>query len=110
MASPVYSTQFISQQGVNGSSSTVTVPAGHTYIVKQVGAYGSSTIVAIDCFLVDGSSGAAVWHGKVDGGTNGWNGFYGAFVFEEGDSFHMNIEAAPADSADCFCSGYDLTN
>lgn len=104
----VYSARFIAQQGLNGSTPSVVVPAGHTYIVKQVGGYGNSTAVKIDIFLTDDVSGAALWHAGIDGGTNGWEGDFGSWVFTPGQSFHMNVNAAPIDSADVYAGGYDL--
>lgn len=108
MARNVYSAVFIAQAGVNGDSSTVVVPSGHVYIVKQVGGYGNSTVAKIDIFLMDGVSGAALWHGGIAGATNGWLGWYGSFVFPEGANFKMSVGAAPLDSADVYAGGYDL--
>lgn len=110
MASPVFSTKFLSVQGLNGSSPTIIVPPGHTYIVKQLSSYGSSSAVDINVFFVDLTSGAATWRHNIPGGTSNWGGDYGARVFEEGDSFGFNVAAAPIDTADVYAAGYDLTN
>jgi len=109
MARNVYSAVFIAEAGINGDTADVIVPSGHVYVVKQVGGYGNSTVAKIDIFLVDHVTGAALWHGGIAGATNGWLGYYGAWVFPEGAGFHMSVGAAPLDSGDVYAGGYDLT-
>lgn len=95
--------------GLNGSGSSVFVPTGHVYVVKQLAAYASSSGSQVNVFFQDDTSGAALWRHNVPAVNAGWGGYYGAFVFGEGDGFHFQVDADPFDHADVFCSGYDLT-
>lgn len=104
----IYSTRFLVQKGLNGYSAVVTVPADHVYVVREVTAYGSSTAVAIDVFLHDYATGAALWRHDIPGGTANWGDFEGRLVFPAGEAFQVYVDAAPIDSADVSVSGYDL--
>lgn len=109
MAAPVYSSRFIVAKGLAGSSSTITVPVGFVYIVKQLTVWANSTAGSIDAYFHDLGSGAALFHGGVAGGGAGWFGFYGALVFEPGDSFNWEVIETLGEAADVFASGYVLT-
>lgn len=105
----VFSRRFFAQQGLSGSSSSMIVPAGHVWIVKQVTIYMSSSAANITTFFEDESSGAALFSAGVDLQHPGWFGFYGAIVFEAGDGFHFRVNQSPAtDGADVYAGGYDL--
>lgn len=104
----VYSVRFIVQRGLNGTGAVVTVPAGHTYVVKQLSAYAASTATTVEVYFRDNASSTTLWRHEVPGGTANWGGDYGARVFEAGDSMVFVVDAAPIDAADVFASGYDL--
>lgn len=106
----VFSKRFLVQKGLSGAGASVTVPAGHTYIIKQLTVYGNATIADINAFLEDDATGAALFDGLIPAGKNGWAGFYGAIVCEAGDAFHFNVTSTAGDAADVFASGYDLTS
>lgn len=106
----LYSRRFIVAHGLSGSSAAVVVPTGRVYIVKQLTAYMSSTLGTIDAFFHDLGSGAALFHAGVSAGGGGWFGFYGALVFEAGDSFGWDVSVTLGESADVFASGYDLSS
>lgn len=106
MARAVYSKQFFSQAGVSGRSTSVIVPAGHVYYVRQATIYLDPTAIITNAILEDETSGAALFAGAHGPGESAWFGFYGMLVFEEGGGFHWQVNG---ESADCSCSGYDLT-
>lgn len=107
---PVFSERFFVQKGLSGTSSAVIVPAGYTFIVKQITLYMSSTLATIDAFLEDAGSGAALFHGGVSAGGGAWFGFYGALVFAAGESFQFNVVTSLGESADVYAGGYRLTD
>lgn len=106
----LYSKRFLAQQGLSGTGSSIVVPAGRRYIVKQVTIYCSSTVAYIRAFFEDDSSGAALFTGQVTAGNIEWFGFYGAIVFEEGEGFHFQVDSpGGVESADVYAGGYDLS-
>ncbi len=109
MAHPVFSRRFIAEQGLSTTGSTVTVPAGHVYVVKQVTMYMDPSFGITRAFFEDDTSGAALFSGGTNIGTPAWFGLYGALVFEAGQGFHFHVAASPGDGVDVFASGYDLT-
>lgn len=106
---PIFSTRFLVKQGLLGTSTMITVPPGYVYIVKQLTAYGNALAGDINAFLEDGGSGAALWDGLIPAGHNGWTGFYGALVFEAGDSFYFRVTSTLGDTADVSAAGYALS-
>jgi hypothetical protein len=107
---PVYSTQFISYQGLNGVGPTVYVPVGHTYVVKQLTWYSNPLLGPTRGYFRDLGSGAALFSAGTPDGQPAWYGFYGALVFEEGASFRWETSALLTDGVDVSASGYDLDN
>jgi hypothetical protein len=110
MATQVYSTRFISEAGLNGSSVPVVVPPGHTYVVKQLTMYSAPLLGIVSAFFEDGVSGGALFASRFNIDAGGWVGFAGALTFLEGQSFHFNVHAAPTEGADVYAGGYDLIN
>lgn len=104
----LYSTRWIAQQGLSGTGASVTVPTGRVYVVKQVTIY-SSPLGPVAAFFQDDVSGAALFSARFTGSAGGWQGFYGALVFREGDGFHFQINATLLDAADVYAGGYDLS-
>lgn len=104
----IYSKRFLVAHGLAGTTATITVPTGHVYIVKQLTIWMNSTAGSIDAYFHDAGSGAALFHGGVAGGGAAWFGFYGALVFEAGDSFNWEVIETLGEAADVFASGYDL--
>jgi hypothetical protein len=109
MSRPVYSTRFLAQQGLSGTGPSITVPAGHVYVIKQVTFFMSALLGQMHAFLEDDASGAALFAGAVNPGTPEWFGFFGSLTFLPGDGFHFQVDAVPTDAADVYCGGYDLT-
>lgn len=103
----LFSKRWIAQAGLAGTGGSVTVPAGHVYVVKQVTIY-SSPIALLRAFFEDDSSGGALFSATFSAGAGGWQGFYGALVFEEGQGFHFQVNATLLDAADVYAGGYDL--
>lgn len=93
---------------MNGSSVTIQVPQGHRHVIKQLTAYGSSTVEGIRVFFESVDSGAALWAADVPNGTSAWFGFYGALVFLPGSSYKFRVQADVLDAADVYAGGYDL--
>jgi len=87
---------------------SVTVPAGHVYVVKQITMYMDPALGQTRCFFQDDSSGAALFSGGANVGAPIWVGFYGALVFEAGQGFHFQVDATLTDEADVYAGGYDL--
>lgn len=87
---------------------TIQVPLGHRYVVKQLTAYGSSTVEGIRVFFMNSDNGAALWAADVPNGQSAWFGFYGQLVFLGGSSFKFRVEADVLDAADVYAGGYDL--
>lgn len=108
MARPAYSKRFIAIQGLSGRSSSVVVPAGRVYVVRQVTMY-ASVLANVAGFFEDDDSGAALFAGRWTAAEGGWFGFYGQLVFEPGQGFHFQVNATLLDSADVYCGGYDLS-
>lgn len=106
--STIYSKRWIAQAGLAGTGSSVTVPAGHVYVVKQITIY-ASVLGTLAAFFEDDTSGAALFSARFTSSAGGWQGFYGALVFEAGDGFHFQVNAALLDTADVYAGGYDLT-
>lgn len=84
------------------------MPAGFVYVVKQVTIY-SSPLGLLRAFFEDDHSGGALFSATFTGGSGGWQGFYGALVFEAGDAFHFQVNATLTDAADVYAGGYALS-
>lgn len=100
--SRVYSVTFA---GVLGGTLDVDVPAGHTYVIRDIvytpapGGGGSGEIVT------DG--GVTLWYsGPVDPGDTATRHFEGRIVLPELSTFAVTVP----DSASMWVSGYDLLN
>jgi hypothetical protein len=104
----VWSARFLAQQGLSGTGDSVTVPGGHTYVVKQITAYASPILSVTRVFFQDGDSGAALWSAQYIIEEAGWAGFYGQLVFKTGSSFHFQVDNLVDEAADVYCGGYDL--
>jgi hypothetical protein len=109
MARQLYSVRFLAIQGLGGSSSSVTVPAGHVYVVRQLTFYSNPTFGVARGFFEDDTSGAALFAAAATPGTPFWAGFFGALVFEAGQGFHWHASVTPTDGIDVYAGGYDLT-
>jgi len=110
LSRPIYSAGWIYQQGLNGASSTITVPQNHTYIIKQLTWYSNPSLGAARGFFRDLLTGATLFSCGTQAGTPGWFGFYGAIVLAEGSSFRWEVSATLTDGADVYAGGYDLIN
>jgi hypothetical protein len=108
MAHTVFSKRFITAAGVSGTGPSVTVPAGHVYVVKQVTMYMDPSFGIIRAFFQDDASGAALFSEGTNIGTPLWAGLFGSLVFEPGDAFHFQVNGFLGDSVDCYAGGYDL--
>jgi hypothetical protein len=84
------------------------VPAGFRAIVKQITIY-SSPLGTVAAFFEDDGTGAAFFSARFTGSSGGWQGFYGALVFDEGQAFHFQVNAVLGDAADVYAGGYLLT-
>lgn len=104
----LFSTRFIAQQGLSGSSEIVTVPQGHLFVVKQLTMYANPLLAPARGFFRDLESGAALFSAATTTGTPGWFGFYGALTFESGQSFQWHAEVELTDAIDVYAGGYDL--
>jgi hypothetical protein len=105
---PVYSTRFIAQAGLSGTGSSVVVPAGRVYVVRQLTMYSSPLLAQVAAFFEDDATGAALFSSRFTPDAGGWVGFYGALVFEEGNGFHFQVNSSTGDAADVYAGGYDL--
>jgi hypothetical protein len=108
LARQLYSRRFLAHSGLSGTGPSVTVPAGHVYVVKQLTGYIDPSFGILRCYFQDGASGAALFSFGQSPGNPEWFGFYGALVFEAGDSFHWQVTGTIGDSADLYAGGYDL--
>jgi hypothetical protein len=105
----LYSQRFYAHQGLSGTGPSITVPAGHVYVVRQITMYMSPSVGITRAFFQDGASGAALFAAAATVEHPEWFGFYGALVFDEGSTFHFQVDAFPTDAADVYAGGYDLT-
>lgn len=108
--SSVFSRRFIAVQGLTGASSVVVVPAGHTYVIKQLTAFGDTAVGGWSADFRCTTSGETRFSAGSNLGAKAWFGLYGALVFEEGDGFQWQAFVQPLDSIDVYAGGYDLTN
>lgn len=108
MARPLFSRRFIAAAGLSGTGPSVTVPAGHVYVVKQVTIYATPLLALTSAFFEDDTTGAALFQGRFTLNAGGWVGFYGALVFEAGQGFHFQVNNALGEQADVYAGGYDL--
>lgn len=109
MARGIYSTQWINQQGLNGSSATYTVPIGQVWIVKQLTAY-STPLANSSCHFRSIDSGASLWSAFFTIERSGSQQFYGALVFLEGESFRFEAQdTTPEGGVDVYAGGYALS-
>lgn len=105
----VFSRRFISVQGLNGHSGAVTVPAGHTYVIKQLTAFSNPVLGPWAADFHSLSTGETRFSAGGPDGARLWIGFYGALVFEAGESFEWESFVTPPDGVDVYAGGYDLT-
>lgn len=105
-----FSHGFLVQQGLNGASSTVTVPAGRVYVIKQLTWYSNPLLGVSRGFFRDLDSGATLFSCGTNTGTPGWFGFYGALTFSSGRRFRWEVSAELTDGADVYAGGYDLSD
>lgn len=110
MSRPIYSYGWIYQQGLNGSSATITVPENHTYVVKQLTFYTNPLLEPCRGYFRDLLSGATLFSAGTNQENPGWFGFYGALVFHAGSSFRWEVHAGLTDGADVYAGGYDLVD
>lgn len=110
MARQLYSVRFLAAQGLSGTGPSVTVPAGHVYVVKQVTMYASPLISVTSVFFEDDSTGAALFASRFNASAGGWAGLYGALVFQAGEGFHFQVDNSAGEPADVYAGGYDLTD
>lgn len=109
MARNVYSRRFIALQGLAGTSSSVKVPDGEVWVIKQLTAYMNPLLAVSRAFFQDDDSGAALWSAGTTAQNPGWFGFYGALVFEPGEGFHWHADVTFPDAVDVYAGGYTLT-
>lgn len=84
------------------------MPAGHTYVVKQLTMYANPLLATARGHFRSVSSGATLFSAGTQAGTPGWFGFYGALVFEPGESFQWTADVTVGDAIDVYAGGYDL--
>jgi len=108
MARLLYSVRFIAVQGLNGDSYDVTVPVGHVYVVKQLTAYSNPTLGPWAANFHCVTTGETRFSAGGPDGAREWEGFYGALVFEEGETFRWTSYVTPTDGVDVYAGGYDL--
>lgn len=106
----IYSTSFIAQQGVNGSTS-LDVPAGWLYVVKQLTFYASSSSTTIRGFFMNEFTGATLFAAASETGADllpkpTWAGFYGQLVFGPETRMTWKIDADPLEHADVSAHGF----
>lgn len=110
----VYSSRFISQQGVNGDGETVTVPEGHRHLIKQLTFYSNPSLGVVRGFFRDLQTGATLF-GCATGVSAlglpepGWFGFFGSLVFDELMQYRWETASTLTDAADVGAFGWDLT-
>jgi len=104
----IFSAGWIYQQGLQGSSSTITVPDNHLYIVKQLTMYANPFLAPARGFFRDLATGATLFSAGTQTGTPGWFGFYGALVFGAGSQFRWEADVVGTDGIDVYAGGYDL--
>lgn len=113
-ARTIFSTRFLTSPGLLGRSSSWIVDEGTVVIVKQLTAYMSSSGPTIRVWLEDDATGAALWSCASPSSSVGlpepaWFGFYGALVFEAGQSFSFRVLQEPGlDGAYVYAGGYLL--
>lgn len=110
MSAPVYSTRFQVIAGLGGTGPSITVPLGHTYVVKQLTAYASPVLGQTNVFFEDDDTGAALFRAGFQITLGGWAGFFGSIVFKEGQGFHFQVDNPSGELADVGAFGYDLLN
>lgn len=108
MAARLYSTRFISTQGLDGSGADVVVPVGHVYVVKQLTFYTDPVFGSVFGRFKDQTTGATLFACGAPDLAPAWFGFYGTLTFLEGQSFHWEVSASISDAADVGAFGYDL--
>jgi hypothetical protein len=105
----VYSQRFLAIKGLSSTSSSVVVPDGFVYVIKQLTAYMNPLLAVSRVFLEDDVSGAALWSAGTSANAPGWFGFYGALAFEPGEGFHWHADVTFPDAVDVYAGGYTLT-
>lgn len=110
MARPVYSTPFLVHAGLSGTGQSLTVPVGHTYIIKFLSTYASPIIGSTVVFLEHEPTGAALWQTGVVLGDAPYHSEDVTIAFLEGEGFHFQVNADAGNAADVYAGGYDLLN
>lgn len=106
MASPVYSSRFISAPGLSTTRS-YTVPAGYIAIIRDLDAYGNITGFA-DLYLHGASGETLYWFhwSALQQEAVLWRGRQ---VIYAGESFDVTVSTGGIDAVDVAVSGYLLT-
>jgi hypothetical protein len=99
----VYSVKFFELHGLNGVSS-VTVPAGHNYIVRDLDVYCDNS-GAGGTFFFKGNQSQTIWHLSLAAFATTDGQWRGRQVFPAGQSFSVVADT----NSDVTVSGYDLT-
>jgi hypothetical protein len=108
MPRAAYSKRFLCQAGLSGTGPSVIVPAGRVYVIRQATIY-SAPLGVVASFLEDETTGAALFSARFNAEAGGFQGFFGALVFEPGQGFHFQVNATLTDACDVYCGGYDLS-
>jgi hypothetical protein len=110
LSSPVYSQRFIVDAGVTGTGRSITVPAGHVYLVRFVSIYCNAPGGVSTVFFEDEPTGAALLFASSADSNPIHMAQDCRFVFEAGQGFHfqVNNEVGFTNAADVCASGYDL--
>lgn len=104
----IYSKPFVVQKGLSGAGSSVVVPAGRVYIVKEVTIYASPLLGLTTIFLEHEPTGAALIAQDASLTSSLWFGFFGSLVFDAGEGFHFQVNSSFGEAADVSAHGYDL--
>lgn len=108
MATRVYSRPFISLKGLKGDAS-VTVPAGHVWVVRAITIYAHTILDTISAAFKDFDQDSVVFYADWSPGQR--NSVYADvhMAFDSFTSFGFAIGAdVLSDGADVYCGGYDL--
>jgi hypothetical protein len=105
---PLYSTSFLNLHNLSGVSAPITVPAGHRYIVRQLTAYASPGFASVYAYFRNLTHGNVLYSVGWAPGQVEWFGFYGALVFQAGESFRWETQSVGPETADLYAGGYDL--
>jgi hypothetical protein len=102
---PVYSLRIFGGQ-LTATSSSVTVPAGLLYIVRDIDVV-LTTPSGTSVFFLSDPAGGILWYVSVDPAvTARWQGWRGRQVYEDGEVLTMTAQSG---TWDIHVSGYQLT-